>query len=241
MTWHDGKLYVEQWMIRALIIGALGVEFGLILYAMYGPQGAGAELAYAGSVVWPMAMAGSGFVLRTDDPELVMRAGTEGFCTACGSDQLHSEAPGVYECRGCGYFGGPKLAAHQQQQRQGSFATMSPDKRWASALDDLELAERAFAQAGPLLRDGARALASQARHRSGDHDVETIPSLERGTALFVTANRHASDAQAKLGEDLGIPTTVNPDGGPGADATAADYRLAVVQQARRRLANRSPS
>ena len=238
MQWSSGKLWVSRTQMWGLIAVAVILELGAIYLSMFAGASEGiSALAGVFALMFPLlGLPVIGSLVRTGDPEAFERAGSEGYCTACGSDNLFELGPGVYECYACGYQGGPGHAALVQQERRAEFAELPEAERRQSAFDDLAFAEKAYAAAASSLRSGASAAATHARAQAqNDATAASNPMLEQGTALFVAANTRVRDAEAKLGISLAVPTEVDGMSSPQQDAIAATQRLELVRAARAKL------
>lgn len=55
-------------------------------------------------------------------------------CMACGSAELEWLGPGAYRCQGCGYEGGPGMAALIEQRAAAAYQAMDPQQRQPAAL-----------------------------------------------------------------------------------------------------------
>lgn len=242
MQWSSGKLWIGRSTMWALVPVAVVLELITIWQSMFAEVSEGLS-AFAGMVALLFPLLGMpviGSLVRVGDPARSERAGTEGYCTACGSDNLFMIGPGEYDCNECGYLGRPNPERGSERARRAEFANLPEAERRRSAIADLDEAERAYAEAAPLIQSGAASVGFSDRRRAQYDDIGGAASsseLERGTKLLEAANAKVGDAEAKLGLQFGIPLDIGVEYelGPGRKADLARERLESLRAARARF------
>ena len=139
-------------------------------------------------------------------------------CVSCGSSQITRPEPDIILCEACGYEGGEGLKRRQEEASARRIASMAPQERLKSAMDDLVTAMRLLDEANqatqPLPPDTSMDLATMTGWGTSSVGGNE-EAMAAQVSMFVNAvNQMESCLREAVTKVDGIPPMERPAGFP---------------------------